>query len=35
MIQAEKSDWSPNHTGPKGTTLDGKVEKLCSFVDSC
>jgi hypothetical protein len=35
MIQSANSDWSPFATGLKGAKLDGKMEKLCSSVDSC
>jgi hypothetical protein len=35
MIQSANSDRSPSTTGLKGAKLDGKMEKICSFVDSC
>jgi hypothetical protein len=29
------SDWTPSATGLKGAKLDGKLEKHCSYADSC
>jgi len=35
LSQGQNSDCTPSTTGVRGETLEAKVEKFCSSVDSC